>query len=358
MGHGIGNLGSPMSTPTPLSSPSPTGSPQARAHSGQPPTQGVDLLTVPHAVRVHAILEAAGNEFPYRPHFRAYQGSFGAYIDVGPKDAPVLLCVHGNPTWAFFYRALLDEFSDTYRVVVPDHIGMGLSQKPARFDYTLANRIAALEDLVLHLKLERITLVAHDWGGAIGLGFAGRHPGRMQRLVLSNTAAFPGGKAHGLIRLGRLPGLHQVLMGRLGLFEKITVKHATRRGLSPTARAAYLAPFSKPSERVAVQAFVRDIPLHAGHPSMPTLQAVEANLSRLQDLPTLLLWGEKDWVFTPAFRKQFEARFPGARSVPFPDAGHLIWEDERERCVETLRAWLAETPSDEARTSPPEEPSR
>lgn len=297
----------------------------------------------PHAATVQSILQAVGPELPYQPHFRSFRGAWGAYLDEGPRDAPVLLCVHGNPTWSFFYRAVVEAFADRFRVVVPDHIGMGLSEKPADFDYTLETRIQGLQDLVEHLDLQRVTLIAHDWGGAIGLGLAGRQPERFERLVLSNTAAFPGGQAHSLIRLARLPGLHQLLMGRLGLFEKITVKHATRRGLTPAVRRAYLAPFPGPRERVAVKAFVRDIPLQNSHPSMETLRGVETGLQRLQDLPTLLLWGEKDWVFTPAFREQFERRLPQATSVPLPDAGHLLWEDEPNTCVQTLRDWLQHT---------------
>ncbi len=304
------------------------------------PSQPLSGPPAAHLATVERILSDLGEEFPYRPHFRTFRGASGAYLDEGPKDAPVLLCVHGNPTWSFFYRAIVAEFSDRFRVVVPDHIGMGLSEKPADFEYTLESRIQGLADLVEHLDLQRVTLIAHDWGGAIGLGLAGRQPERFERLVLSNTAAFPGGTAHSLIRLARLPGLHQLLMGRLGLFEKITVKHATRRGLSPRVRSAYLAPFPGPKQRIAVQAFVRDIPLQASHPSMATLRSVEEGLTRLQPLPALLLWGERDWVFTPDFRKEFERRLPQAKSVPLPQAGHLLWEDERETCVDALRDFL------------------
>ncbi|HPF15519.1 MAG TPA: alpha/beta fold hydrolase, partial [Planctomycetota bacterium] len=183
-----------------------------------------------HQARIDALAAKAGSRFPYQPHFRRFRGALGAYVDEGPRDAPVLLCVHGNPTWSFFYRTLIDAFAGSMRVVVPDHIGMGMSEKPKNFDYRLETRIEALLDLIEHLDLRRITLVAHDWGGAIGLGAAGRQPERFERLVLSNTAAFPGGKAHSLIRIARLPGLHSLLMGRLGLFEQITVHRATERG--------------------------------------------------------------------------------------------------------------------------------
>ncbi len=313
-----------------------------RLHDPQAREAAIAGLSPEHGKRVRTILEAAGDVFPYTPHFRRFRGALGAYIDEGPRDAPVLLCVHGNPTWSFFYRRLVAEFSGSMRVVVPDHIGMGLSEKPKDFDYRLDTRIAALEDLSEALQLDNIHLVAHDWGGAIGLGFAGRHAEEMRSLTLSNTAAFPGLPAHALIRIARMPGMNAFLMGRLGLFERITVKRACENPLSDQAKAAYLAPFPSPEQRVAVRAFVRDIPLKPSHVSYPALLAVEAGLQNLQDLPALLLWGEKDWVFTPAFREQFEARLPCATSVPLEDVGHLLWEDQPEVCLEHLREFLVQ----------------
>ncbi|MCA9000861.1 MAG: alpha/beta fold hydrolase, partial [Planctomycetes bacterium] len=231
------------------------------------------------------------------------------------------------------------------RVVVPDHVGMGLSEQPADFPYDLEHRIQAVEKLVEHLGLRNITLVVHDWGGAIGMGLAGRHPELFRRFVISNTAAFPGLQAHSLIRIARLPGLNGLLMGKLGLFEKITVKHATERNLSQEVRRAYLAPFGNLRERIAVRSFVRDIPLRANHKSYKTLVGVEQGLARLQHIPTLLLWGEKDWVFTPAFRKRFSEFFPKAQTVAMEDVGHLLWEDEPKRCLAAVEEFMDKYPS-------------
>ncbi|MEZ6005887.1 MAG: alpha/beta fold hydrolase [Planctomycetota bacterium] len=306
-------------------------------------TPAPPALPVPdpsHGADIARVLQATTGRFPWRPQFREFRGALGAYIDEGPKDAPVLLCLHGNPTWSFFYRAVVERFAGAYRVVVPDHIGMGLSEKPQDFDYTLATRIAAMEDLIQHLDLRRITLLVHDWGGAIGVGLAGRHPERFERLVASNTAAFPGFQAHSLIRIARLPGLHQLLMGRLGLFEKITVRWATGAGLAPDLRKAYLAPFPSPEARVAVRAFVRDIPLRAAHPSYATLLEVERSLAMWRDKPVLLLWGNRDWVFTPAFREEFARRLPTARVCGLDHCGHLLWEDDPARCLDEVAQLL------------------
>ncbi|MFT4647143.1 MAG: pimeloyl-ACP methyl ester carboxylesterase [Glaciecola sp.] len=308
------------------------------------PHPQASALISPHTTRVQAILKGVGDLYPYEPNFLEVFGAQMAYLDEGPKDAPVLLCLHGNPTWSFFYRSLVEAHKHHMRVVVPDHVGMGLSEQPQDYPYDLEHRIAAIEQLVEKLDLKRITLVVHDWGGAIGMGLAGRHPERFERFVISNTAAFPGGQAHSLIRVARLPGLNGLLMGKLGLFEKITVKHATERDLAPAIQKAYLAPFGNLRERIAVRSFVRDIPLRRSHKSYATLEQVDANLAHLKHIPTLLLWGEKDWVFTPEFRKRFEERFPQAETVAFEDVGHLLWEDEPERCLAAVQEFLDRHP--------------
>lgn len=113
------------------------------------------------------------------------------YLDEG-QGAPVVM-VHGNPTWSFYYRRLVERLSPNYRTVVPDHIGCGYSDKPddTRYNYTLANRVDDLEFLLEELKIDReITLVMHDWGGMIAMTYAARHPERIARLVVLNTAAF------------------------------------------------------------------------------------------------------------------------------------------------------------------------
>ena len=131
----------------------------------------------------------------------------GNYLDLGDYrmhfldegSGPPVVCVHGNPTWSFYYRDLVLGLRDEHRVVVPDHVGCGLSDAPLddTYDYTLARRIDDLEALVDHLDLGQVDLVVHDWGGAIGMGWAARHPDMVRRLVILNTAAFhlPAAKA-------------------------------------------------------------------------------------------------------------------------------------------------------------------
>ena len=130
--------------------------------------------------------------YPFAPKsFPTPRGAQMSYLDEGPRTDEAVLMLHGNPTWSFYYRDLVRELSPHLRCVVPDHIGMGLSSKPGHYDYRLANRISDIEGLVDSLGLRRVHLVVHDWGGAIGFGFATRQPERVGSLVIMNTAAFP-----------------------------------------------------------------------------------------------------------------------------------------------------------------------
>ncbi|MCC6414858.1 MAG: alpha/beta fold hydrolase, partial [Opitutaceae bacterium] len=129
--------------------------------------------------------------YPFTPHSCVTaNGARMSYVDEGQGDEAVLM-LHGNPTWSLYYTGLIKTVSPGLRCIAPDHIGMGLSEKPQNYAYRLATRIADIEALVQTLKLKRVHLVVHDWGGAIGFGFAARHPELIGRIAVLNTAAFP-----------------------------------------------------------------------------------------------------------------------------------------------------------------------
>ncbi|HLV18108.1 MAG TPA: alpha/beta fold hydrolase, partial [Pseudomonas sp.] len=131
--------------------------------------------------------------FPVRPGIQM------SYLDEGPRDGEVVVMVHGNPSWSYYWRHLVNGLSDRYRCIVPDHVGMGLSDKPddgpkslPRYDYTLESRVEDLGALLEHLGIDGpVTLAVHDWGGMIGFGWALSHQAQVKRLVILNTAAFP-----------------------------------------------------------------------------------------------------------------------------------------------------------------------
>jgi haloalkane dehalogenase len=278
--------------------------------------------------------------YPFRPHFLDVGGEQLHYVDEGPRDAAPVLCVHGNPTWSFYYRDLIQALRGARRVVAPDHIGMGLSTKPLDWIYTLESHIVALEALVLELDLTDITLVVHDWGGPIGLGVAARHPERFAKLVIMNTAVWPEGPLPLALRLPKLPFVGALLVRALGAFDRLLPYVAARTKLPADVRRGYAAPYQGYGERVAVQRFVQDIPTGPGHPSHGTLAAVDAALPNFKDRPALILWGAQDWIFTPAFLRLWRARLPEAEVHTIEHAGHLVLEDAPGECIARVRAFL------------------
>lgn len=293
-----------------------------------------------------AILAGLEGEYPFASHLLdVADGATLHYVDEGPRDAEPLLFVHGNPTWSFYWRHAIRRFADARRCIAPDHIGCGLSDKPADYPYRLARHIENLERLVDALGLERITLVVHDWGGPIGLGFAGRHPERVARLVITNTAAFPG-PAPLRIRACRTPLLGALAVRGLNAFAGLATIMAVEdpATMTPTVKRGFLAPYSSYATRIATLRFVEDIPLSPEHPSWSTLLEVEEGLARLRAKPACLIWGEKDWCFTPAYRRGFQERLPEARVHTADRAGHYVLEDARADVLGWIATFLADHP--------------
>lgn len=290
-------------------------------------------------------------EYPWDSHWFDRGGVAMHYLDEGEGETVVL--VHGNPTWSFYWRRVVEELSTDHRCVVPDHIGMGLSDKPSDADYayTLQSRVDDLEALLDHLGLtERITLVLHDWGGMIGLAFAQRHPDRVARLVLMNTAGFflpaEGRLPWPLWLIKNLPfalpvrGLNAFVVGALHTC-------STRPGrMTPPIKAGYAAPYDSWNNRIAVHRFVQDIPLAAGHPSFDLVDEVTRNLEQWRDRPVQIFWGERDFVFDRHFLAEWRRRLPGAEFHTFADCGHYVLEDAHEEILPRLRAFLAAHPLD------------
>lgn len=265
------------------------------------------------------------------------------YVDEGSPEGRPLLLVHGNPTWSFYYRRVIEAFRPHRRVIAPDHIGCGLSDKPQRYRYCFSRHVANLESLVLKLDLRDIDLVVHDWGGPIGLSVAGKHPERFSRICISNTAAFRSHHLPRLLWMARLPLVGEFLIRGLNAFVQTTLLTATAHPLRFRGgiRQGFVAPYNSWANRIATARFVQDIPTDSGHPSWPDLVMLEQSLPRLAAKPMMLLWGEKDWCFTKAMRDQFLDIFPHARSVGLPRAHHLLFEDEPEACLAALREFFA-----------------
>ena len=282
--------------------------------------------------------------YPFRSHELSLDSLRYHFLDEGAGEP--LLMVHGNPTWSFYWRNLVTAFRDRYRVVVPDHIGCGLSDKPQRYEYRLAQHVRNLVRLIEHLNLSGVTLLAHDWGGAIGLGAALAVPERFARIVLFNTGAFPPPFVPLRIRVCRTPVVGRIALRGLNLFAKAALTMAVEKPERMTAavRAGLLAPYDNWSNRVAIHQFVRDIPCTRRHPTWQTLADLEAKLPTLAPRPVQLIWGMRDWCFTPACLERFLQIFPHAEVHRLVDAGHYVVEDAHERIVPLVENFLAATP--------------
>jgi len=258
------------------------------------------------------------------------------YVDEGPRAADPILCLHGNPTWAFHYRRLIAEARPFHRVVAFDHMGMGLSDRPTAFSYTLADHVKNAVAFVDKLDLRKITLVVHDWGGAIGMGLALARPDRIARITVMNTAAFFIPRLPKRIALCRAGALGEFIIRGLNGFARAATTMTTSTPLHPDVKAGYLAPYGSWRRRIGIWNFVRDIPMESGHPSWDTLAGIEKGLATLRK-PLQILWGERDWCFTPLFREEWQRHFPNAYVHKFDDASHYLIEDEPEGVIARIR---------------------
>jgi pimeloyl-ACP methyl ester carboxylesterase len=280
--------------------------------------------------------------YPFEPRsFSTTRGARMNYVDEGPRSEEAVLMLHGNPTWSFYFRDLIQELSPHLRCIAPDHVGMGLSDKPQDYDYRLATRIADIEALVAHLGLRRIHLVVHDWGGAIGFGFAERWPELIGKLVILNTAAFVAPWIPRRIALCRTSFPGTLLVRGANAFAWPATRMAMhRRKLGADEKRAYLWPYDSWANRVAVDAFVKDIPLEPTHPSLPTLRKIEAALPKFSDRPVLIAWGGRDFCFDGRFFDCWRGIFPQAQVEPYADAGHYVLEDAGLEIRSRIRGFL------------------
>jgi cis-3-alkyl-4-acyloxetan-2-one decarboxylase len=286
--------------------------------------------------------------YPFTDRYLDLDGLSYHYLDEGTGE-PVVM-VHGNPSWSFYYRNLVLSLRDRYRCIVPDHIGCGFSDKPGddRYDYTLSSRVADLERLIDHLGITgRITLVLHDWGGMIGMAFAARHPDRIARLVLLNTAAFhlPEKKKFPLgLRICRDTILGTLLVRGYNAFSVgASIVGCKRHPMPKELMDCYRLPYDSWRNRIATLRFVQDIPLAPVDRNYDLVSSVADSLARFRDLPMAIFWGELDFVFDYHFLAEWIRRFPGAEVHSFADAGHYILEDAAEEVVPLINEFLGRT---------------
>lgn len=258
-------------------------------------------------------------------------------VDVGPRSDSAVVMLHGNPTWSYLWRAFVGPLADAgRRVVVPDHAGFGLSQKPEDPAYYSLDRHATNLARVLDaLGVRRATLVLHDWGGPIGMLWAARHPERVERILVCNTVAFPPKRKRAFSAWhGALASPVGYRLGvALNLVESTAMRFGVRKPLGAEAKRAYRRPMMERGGRVAAGRFVQMVPDGPDHPEAERLREVEAAIPKLGHVPVHVLWADRDPVMPPKFVERWQKSGLRIESVEHvaPEAGHFWQEDAPER---------------------------
>lgn len=289
--------------------------------------------------------------YPFHPQrFEVRPGLSMSYLDEGPRDGEVVVMLHGNPSWSYYWRNLVSGLSDKYRCIVPDHVGMGLSDKPddARYDYTLQSRVDDVAKLLEHLGIDGpLTLAVHDWGGMIGFGWALSHAAQVKRLVITNTGAFPLPAAKPLpwrIALGRDWKFGAFVIRAFNAFSSGASYLGVEKKMPADVRRAYVAPYDSWANRISTVRFMQDIPLAPGDKAWPLVEEAGKRLHEFADRPAFLGWGLKDFVFDKHFLDGFRAALPNAEVQAFDDAGHYVLEDKADVLVPAIRRFLDANP--------------
>lgn len=273
--------------------------------------------------------------YPFTPRrFEVRPGLSMSYLDEGPRDGEVVVMLHGNPSWSYYWRRLVAGLGDRYRCIVPDHVGMGLSDKPddAHYDYTLQSRVDDVAALLRHLGITGpVTLAVHDWGGMIGFGWALSHAPQVKRLVITNTAAFPLPQAKAMpwqLSLGRDSRFGAFIIRAFNAFSSGASFLGVETKMPADVRRAYVSPYDSWAHRISTLRFMQDIPLAPGDKAWSLVAEAGRRLPEFADRPAFLGWGLKDFVFDRHFLAGFRAALPQAEVHAYEDAGHYVLEDK------------------------------
>jgi haloalkane dehalogenase len=285
--------------------------------------------------------DSFGGSFPFAPHFSDAAGFRMHYVDEGPRDAQVVLCLHGEPTWGYLFRHLIPALSGTCRVVVPDHMGFGKSETPPDRSYWLQDHIDNLERFVLALDLDDITLVLHDFGGPVGMALAARHPDRIRRVISANGPT-PFGQPdmveRAVANAGVSPWFQWILkaeadgslepvLGQLGYNILSTLKlngFENNAVITDDWLAAYGEPFAHPADCLGAIGWAKGFATGAHRFETPDAAADRA----IRAKPALAIWGEADrTLHAEHFLPLFSQLFPGAPIHRLAGVGHYCFED-------------------------------
>lgn len=276
--------------------------------------------------------------FPYESRFINIAGYQMHYIDEG--TGPVVLCLHGNPTWSFYFRHLIEELRHHFRVVAPDQIGMGLSDHPTDAHFRAVNRIDHLEEFVTKLGLTRYSMVMHDWGGSIGTGLGIRNVAAVERLVYLNTTLTETESLPLLIKASASPFIGKWLTQYTRRFLKFTTNLGVVHKLPRAVKKCYYYPYRTVARRTAIWDFVADIPFDSTHPSYGDMLKLARDIPLLSEVPVKIVWGLRDPCFHREMLTKVSHHLPQADILEIPDASHLVLEDARDIANVAIRVFL------------------
>ena len=280
--------------------------------------------------------------YPFKSHFcdLSYGNERSVklhYLDEG--TGPIILMLHGNPTWSFYFRNCVHHFkAKGYRCIVPDHIGCGLSDKPQDYNYTLERRIQDIQQLLEHLNIERFNLIVHDWGGAIGMGVATGNPESVQKIAILNSASYLSKWMPWRFAFLRIEKIGAFLIRAFNVFAWPAVFMSVCKPLDKNIQKGFLYPYQNWNDRIAVARFVKDIPMSQSHLSYNCLENIEKKLPNLGEKKIGLFWGERDFCFNQKFFQHWTKIFPNALQKTFPNAGHYILEDATNEVLNEIKA--------------------
>ncbi|HHH46101.1 MAG TPA: alpha/beta fold hydrolase [Thiotrichales bacterium] len=289
--------------------------------------------------------------FPFRPHYLPLEdGGRLHYIDEG--EGPVLLLLHGNPTWSFLYRDIVSNLKDRFRLIAPDYPGFGLSTAGEGYGHTPEEHARAISELVRRLDLRDVVILMQDWGGPIGFRVALDDPDRFDGFVIGNTWAWPlerAGQRGFSLLMGGWPG-------RFGAWccnavVRFFMSKGVATGLSDRELAMYLGPFARRERRAPTH--ISPAQLRGAH---AFLADIYARLPSLADRPVLLTWGTQDFAFQAPERTRFESLFPRHRTLLLDRAAHFIQEDAPMEIAAAIRDWHEKQVQGRVMTPPRQQP--
>ncbi len=284
--------------------------------------------------------------YPYKSNFLKLKNGLNLhYVDEG-KGSPVFM-IHGNPTWSFYYRSLVEELKNNFRTIAVDHIGCGLSDKPSTKEYgfDLESRVSDFKELVDKTCPDgKISLVVHDWGGMIGVVYALQNLEKIDKIIVTNTSGFfPPGTKNLPVRLWLLKYISlfatpAVLL--FNLFSWAATFMAPHKKLGKNVKKGLVAPHNNIRNRISTLKFVQDIPLKPSDKSYDLVKFADDNLKKLLEKDMIVIWGEHDFVFDNDYYNEWINRFPKVKSYFFKDAGHYLFEDIPEKINPIIKDFL------------------